>query len=75
MINFNKTNGKSETMKRTIYISVFLLIVLLGWFGWNDYSTQSLHKEISGNEVSEIKLWGSEERIANIEEKKKIGSL
>lgn len=75
MINFNKMNGKSETMKKTIFISVFVLIGLIVWFGWNEYSTQSLHKEISGNEVSEIKLWGSwgsEERIGNMEEKKKI---
>lgn len=60
-------------MKRIIYISMFVLISLLGWFGSSVYSTQSLHKEISVNEVSEIKLWGyDEERKASNEEKIKI---
>lgn len=57
--------------RKLIYISVLMLIVL-GWFGWNEYSTQALHKEITVDEVSEIKLWGSKERIASNEEAKKI---
>ena len=57
--------------RRLIYISVLMLVVL-GWFGLNGYSTQALHKEITVEEVSEIKLWGSKERIASNEEVKKI---
>ncbi|MFC4775455.1 hypothetical protein ACFO9Q_01480 [Paenibacillus sp. GCM10023252] len=59
-------------MKKTIIFSVVLLIGAMVWLGWNHYSTQQLHDEIAEHEVASIKLWGSQEREADSNEKQKI---
>lgn len=61
-------------MKKVIYISIFLIILILGFWGWQFYHAKSLLslRSIEINEVHSIHLWVAEKEEYSLPKKVEI---